>query len=212
MTLILTCFHSPQAFYSPSLCRISFFSDFLFLETFSLGVSAVFTVLDDKFGTMWSLNPTTYLHPPFWVLCPLSCPQWPSLTYAEISLNQRSPGSNICHSPWVQHCHPPSQVNFFSKSYCITHTHTHTHTHPGGLVVRNLPANVGDIGLIAGSGRSPGEGNGNPLQYSCLGNPMSRRAWQATMESQKSWTQLNEWTTTKYIYMVVYCLPSHPCI
>ena len=47
------------------------------------------------------------------------------------------------------------------------------------LVVRNLPANAGDAGLIPGSGRSPGEENGNPLQYSCLENPMDRGAWQA---------------------------------
>ena len=43
---------------------------------------------------------------------------------------------------------------------------------PDGPVVRNLPANAGDVGSIPGSGRSPGEGNGNPLQYSCLENPM----------------------------------------
>ena len=46
----------------------------------------------------------------------------------------------------------------------------------GGSVVKNPPANAGDAGLIPGSGRSPGEGNGNPLQYSCLGNPMDRGA------------------------------------
>ena len=48
---------------------------------------------------------------------------------------------------------------------------------PGGSVVKNLPANAGDAGdtsLIPGLGRSPGVGNGNPLQYSCLGNPMDR--------------------------------------
>ena len=48
------------------------------------------------------------------------------------------------------------------------------------LVVKNLPANAGDIrdaGSIAGSGRSPGGGQGNPLQYSCLENPMDRGAW-----------------------------------
>ena len=48
---------------------------------------------------------------------------------------------------------------------------------PGGLVVKNLPANAGDVGSISGSGRSSGEGNGNPFQYSCLGNPMDRGAW-----------------------------------
>ena len=46
-------------------------------------------------------------------------------------------------------------------------------------MVKNLPANAGDMGLIPGSGRSPGEGNGSPLQYSCLGNPMDRGAWWA---------------------------------
>ena len=47
--------------------------------------------------------------------------------------------------------------------------------------VKNLPANTGDMGSISGSGRSPGAGNGNPLQYSYLGNPMDRGAWQATV-------------------------------
>ena len=45
---------------------------------------------------------------------------------------------------------------------------------PGGSVAKNPPANAGDSGLIPRSGRSPGEGNGNQLQYSCLGNPMDR--------------------------------------
>ena len=52
---------------------------------------------------------------------------------------------------------------------------------PGGSVVKNLPANAGDIGFISEWGKFPGEGNGNPLQYSCLGNPMDRGAWQATV-------------------------------
>ena len=47
-------------------------------------------------------------------------------------------------------------------------------------MVRNPPANVADADLIPGSGRSPGEGNGNPLQCTCLGNPMDRGAWWAT--------------------------------
>ena len=53
---------------------------------------------------------------------------------------------------------------------------------PCGSVVKNPPANAGDAGdadSIPGSGRSPGVGNGNPLQYSCLGNPMDRGAWWA---------------------------------
>ena len=48
-------------------------------------------------------------------------------------------------------------------------------------MVKNLPANAGEVGLIPGLGSSPGESNGNPLQYSCLGNPMDREAWQATV-------------------------------
>ena len=47
---------------------------------------------------------------------------------------------------------------------------------PGGIVVKNLAANAGDMGSVPGSGRSPGGGNGNPLQYSCLDNPMDREA------------------------------------
>ena len=59
------------------------------------------------------------------------------------------------------------------------------------LVVKNLPANAGDareVGSIPGSGRSPGEGNGNPLQYSCLENPMDGGAWRAAVPRvAKSW-------------------------
>ena len=56
----------------------------------------------------------------------------------------------------------------------------------GGSVVKNLPANAGDKGSISGLGRSPGEGNGNPLQYSCLENSMDRGAWRLqSMESPR---------------------------
>ena len=48
-------------------------------------------------------------------------------------------------------------------------------------MIKNLPANLGDAGLIPVSERSPGEGNGNPLEYSCLGNPVDRGAWRATV-------------------------------
>ena len=55
------------------------------------------------------------------------------------------------------------------------------------------PANAGDLGSIPGSGRSPGEGNDNPLQYSHLGNPMNRGAWQATVHGVvKSRTRLSD--------------------
>ena len=64
---------------------------------------------------------------------------------------------------------------------------------PGGSVVKNLPANAGDEGSNPGLGRSTGEGNGNPLQYSCLGNPMDRGAWRATVHGvAKSQTGLRD--------------------
>jgi len=52
---------------------------------------------------------------------------------------------------------------------------------PGGSVGKESTCSTGDMGLIPGSGRSPGKGNGNPLQYSCLGNHMDRGAWWATV-------------------------------
>ena len=61
---------------------------------------------------------------------------------------------------------------------------------PGGSVGKNPPANEGDMGSIPGSGRSPREGNGNSLQYSCLGNPMEREAWQGIVHGVASGTQL----------------------
>ena len=59
---------------------------------------------------------------------------------------------------------------------------------PGGSVIKNLAANTGDTGLIPGLGRSPGEGNGNPLQYFCMGNPMDKGApWAMVHGVAKSW-------------------------
>ena len=68
------------------------------------------------------------------------------------------------------------------------------HLIPGGTVVKNLLANAGDAGLIPGSGRSPGGGNGNPLQYSCLGNPMDRGAWRATVRGVTKESDMTEHT------------------
>ena len=95
----------------------------------------------------------------------------------------------------------PHMTCFFDIFFTFLASQTHTHTHffkkilcsghcfeflsimivgsPGGSVVKNLPANVGasgDLGLIPELERSPGGGHGNPLQYSCLGNPMDRGA------------------------------------
>ena len=62
----------------------------------------------------------------------------------------------------------------------------------GSSVVKNPPANAGDTDLISGLERSPGEGNDNPLQYSCVENPMDRGAWHGTVHGiAKSQTQLS---------------------
>ena len=64
---------------------------------------------------------------------------------------------------------------------------------PGGSEVKASACNMGDLGSIPGSGRSPGEGNGNPLQSSCLENPMDKEAWWATVHgAAKSQTRLSK--------------------
>ena len=65
----------------------------------------------------------------------------------------------------------------FTHGYVYLHTHTYIYIFPGGSEVKASASNVGDPGSIPGSGRSPGEGNGNPLQYSCLEHPMDGEAW-----------------------------------
>ena len=66
---------------------------------------------------------------------------------------------------------------------------------PGGSEVKASACNEGNPGLIPGLGKSPGEGNGNPLQYSCLGNPMDEGAWWPTVHRiAKSWTRLSDFT------------------
>ena len=81
------------------------------------------------------------------------------------------------------------------------------------LAVKNPPANAGDardVGSIPGSGRSPGVGNGTPLQYSCLRNPMDRGAWRVTVHgATRHQTQLSMHTHFKsgYIVDMSYCFP-----
>ena len=68
---------------------------------------------------------------------------------------------------------------------------------PGGSDGKESACNARDLGSIPGSGRSPGEGNGNPLQYSCLGNPTVGGAWWATVPGVvESWTRLSDFTFT----------------
>ena len=78
---------------------------------------------------------------------------------------------------------------------------------PGGSDGKESAYNVSDLGLIPGSGRFPGEGNDNPLQYSCLENPMNRGACWATGHGiAKSWTQLSDWTELKINSLFQLCV------
>ena len=75
---------------------------------------------------------------------------------------------------------------------------------PGGSEVKVSACNAGDLGSIPGLGRSPEEGNGNPLQYSCLENPMVRGAWWATVHGvAKSQTGLSDFTFT-FTFVLIY--------
>ena len=70
---------------------------------------------------------------------------------------------------------------------------------PGGSEVQASACNVGDLGSISGLGRSPGERNGNPLQYSCLENPTDGGAWWATVHGvAKSRTRLSDFTSLHF--------------
>ena len=70
---------------------------------------------------------------------------------------------------------------------------------PTGSVVSNLPANAGNSISIPGSGTSPENGNDNPLQYSCLGNPMDRGAWQATVHGGLKESDTTDQLTRLYL-------------
>ena len=76
---------------------------------------------------------------------------------------------------------------------------------PDGSEGKASACNVGDLGSIPGLGRSPGEGNGNPLQYSCLENPTDRGAWWATVYGvTKSQTQLSDFTSLHFWPQIIF--------
>ena len=80
---------------------------------------------------------------------------------------------------------------YLSICYFVHHGSFAYRGFPGGSGGKESACNAGDSGSISGSRRSPGEGHGNPLQYSCLGNPMDSGAWRATVRGvTKSWTRL----------------------
>ena len=75
----------------------------------------------------------------------------------------------------------------------------------GPLDFLSICLGIDSLTLIPGSGRSPGEGNGNPLQYSCLENPVDGGSWQATVHGvAKSWTQLSDFTF--FHFLILYCV------
>ena len=83
----------------------------------------------------------------------------------------------------------------------------------GGPAVKNPPANAGDAGLISGLGRSPGEGNDSPLQYSCLENPMDGGSWWATVHGvAKSQTRLSTFTFTFHFHALEREMATHSSV
>ena len=90
------------------------------------------------------------------------------------------------------HCADVLSHVTFRVFYCVPHPYIWGF--PGSSEVKASACNAGELGSIPGLGRSPGEGNDTPLQYSCLGNPINRGAWQATVcRFAKSQTQLSNW-------------------
>ena len=84
---------------------------------------------------------------------------------------------------------------------------------PGGSEVKASAWNVGDPASIPGSGRSPGDGNGNPLQYSCLENPTEGGAWWATVHGvAKSWTRLSDFTFTLHFHALEKEMATHSSV
>ena len=94
--------------------------------------------------------------------------------------------------PWNCTLHFCDHINLCLRLYFLE-------DFPGGSVVKKPPANAGDTGSIHGLGKSPGEGNGNPLQYFCLGNPMDREAWRATVLGVTR-VRLSKWARTHAVF------------
>ena len=161
------------------------------------------------------LNLIPYHLPMSWPLSDISKPGWLSAPGKELSLwrdlkHLQLGGVGHCwRNQWAEQ-DPPSSIIQPAPESSIINLHFQNVTakfprdlfffywsvclgegFPGGSVVKNLPANVRDEDLIPGSERSPGEENGNPLQYSCLGNPMNREesGGLQSMGLQKSQTQ-----------------------
>ena len=121
-------------------------------------------------------------------------------------------GGDFRKHRWIPQRRLSRKASIYLSAWLYMHIYSHLHNYrvfPGGSVVKSTPANAGDArdpGLIPGSGRSPGKGNGNPLQYSCLENPMDRGAWWVTIqEVSKIWTPHSDWAHINIsIYLDIY--------
>ena len=119
----------------------------------------------------------------FWHFCghllPFPHIEWQGFCLSDPRIKEYGPTVRLCHCGW--HTPPPCRASLVAQT------------------VKNLPANVQDLGSIPGLGRSPGEENGNPLQYTCLKNTMDGGAWWATVHGvTKSQTGLSDFTFTFY--------------
>ena len=131
---------------------------------------------------------------------------WPhGLQHTRLLCPSLSPG--VCSNSLSRWCYltfSSSAALFFclqsfpaSGSFPVSQLFTSGEDFLGGSDSKASVYNVGDLGLIPGLGRSSGEGNGNPLQYSCLENPMDGEAWYAIVHGvAKSWTRLSNFTFT----------------
>ena len=116
--------------------------------------------------------------------CRLSCP---TVCRLDLSFPTRNQILVLCIGKWILK-HWTIEEILTIKLFLIK-------GFPGGSEVKASAFNTGDLGSIPGLGRSPRDGNGNPLQYSCLDNPMDRGAWWATVHGvTKSRTQLSDLT------------------
>ena len=113
------------------------------------------------------------------------------------SLEQLKKVKFPCKTPFVSCLHMPNLPHSLTHFSHSALSFVQSRGFPGGSEVKASASRAGDPGSNPGSGRSPGEGNGNPLQYSCLENPMDGGAWWATVHGvTKSWTRLRDFTFT----------------
>ena len=136
----------------------------------------------------------------------IRCPKYCSFSFSISPSNEYSEFSQGT-TQWWEYALVVTKMGRKSKKAYI---YMYICSFPGGSEDKASACNAGDPGSIPGLGRSPGEGNGNPLQYSCLENPMDRGAWRATVHGvAKNRTRLSDFTHTHvYMYVCMYITDS----